>query len=239
MTEPDHAGDMAQKAAEALREEQMAEIVKANQPLELEDKVDVMAKIGTGLFSRLEFKWRDSDERVLNQVRAATNAMYVKLFAEAFAVVDDLYAAIRKPKFNDHGVVVVDSEGRMVWEVDEHTGQPLEDWESLDGLDIERCLFRLARLRMNVAAQVNELLMEAMFAKKIHTDTYDDAYVAMLDGTIQDRTSKANRKSREDNYHAFFRYVLWSQGDAFLRELKNFQWVLEKTRDWRIRSQWR
>jgi len=231
-------GDKAAEVAEALRAEHMAQIESGAVVLDKNDAHNVMMTEKKGIFSRVEFKWRDSDKLMLEQIRAAANSAFVELFDDAITLLDNLYAELRVPATNEHGVVRRDDKGRTVWELDARTNQPLERWEQLTGQDIEQCLFDLTRLRFTAVPQVNELLLEAMFAKRISADSYDDHYMAMIDGTIQDKSSRASRNSRQDTYHAFFRYWLWSQGDVFLRELSNFQRVLERVRDWEVRGSW-
>lgn len=235
-----HVGDKAAEVAEQLRADHEAalKLKPEDEVLGKDEPSNVMMTRKQGMFSKVEFAWRDSDQRTLDQIRAAVGSMFMGLFDDAITLLDNLYCQLRTPRVNAHGVPMVGADGRYVWETDDK-GEPVERWENLTGEDIEHCLFDLARLRMSVAPKINELLMEAMFAKRIQVDAYDDAYGSMLDGTVSDKTASANRKSRQDNYHAFFRYWLWSQGDTFLKELANFQRLLERTRDWNVRSQWR
>lgn len=231
--------DMATQVAEELRAQHIAEVESGNRVLNDDDEA-VTAQHGPrrSLLTRIEFRWRDSDRLALEQVQAAANRVFLELFDDAITVLDRLYATLRVPEQNEHGVVRKDAQGRPIWRLDDY-GQPVELWSQLTGDDIERCLLDIARLRFSATPQVNNLLAAALFAKRISTDVYDDAYIAMIDGTIQDKTSKANRKARSDSYHAFFRYVLWSQGDVFLREIHNFQRLLERVREWQTRAQWR
>lgn len=234
----EHVGDMAAKVAEELRAEQTKELDEGTRVLTPDDGHNVMMTTKRGLFSKVEFKWRDSDKLILEQIRASADQMFVHLFDDAIGLLDRLYESLRVASVNAHGVMRVDSKGRTIWETDNH-GQPIERWDQLTGDDIERCLLDLTRIRFSVVPKVNDLLMEAMFAKRISTDSYDDAYIEMIDGTIGDKNAKANRKSRQDTYQAFFRYWLWTQGDVFLKELSNFQRVLERVRDWEVRGSWK
>lgn len=231
-----HLSDMSDKAGRALQEEH--ERIVAERPVPFDDDPKVMERKGVGIFSKLKFEWRDSDKMILDQIRTAADAAFMEAFRDSIAVMDRLYESVRVPEHNAHGVVTLDANGRTVWQTDSN-GKYLEDWDNLTGQDIEQCLFDISRIRLYVAPQVNELLMEAMFAKRIHTDQHDDAYIAPVQGTVADRTAIANRKSREDNYQAFYRYWMWSQADTFLKELWNVQRMLERMRDWGVRSQWR
>ena len=59
---------------------------------------------------------------------------------------------------------------------------------------------------------------------------------SVMVGTQGDRQAKANTVSRPDRYHAFFRYVLWSHADVFLREINTFAARLKDVRYWRVNS---
>lgn len=229
-----HVGDIADKAGQALQEEHQR--IVNERPLPFEDDVNVMEKKSVGAFSKIKFEWRDSDRMILDQIRAAANRGFLEAFHDCIDVLDRFYESVRVPEVNAEGIIKLDPDGRPIWQKDEHD-RYLEDWDNLTGQDIERCLFDLARIRLYVAPQVNDLLMEAMFAKRIQTDIHDDAYLGPVEGTVADRTAKANRKARQDSYHAFYRFWLWKQGDTFLQELTNTQKMLEKLRDWGIRSQ--
>ncbi|QGJ94944.1 hypothetical protein SEA_REDWATTLEHOG_84 [Gordonia phage RedWattleHog] len=229
-----HIGDIADKAGRELQEEH--ERIVSERPVPFDEDPKIMEKKGVGVFGKLKFEWRDSDRMILDQIRAAAQRAFIEGFGDSLRVLDRLYEAVRVPEANEHGVVKVDQDGRPVWQTDSD-GRYLEDWDNLTGQDIERCLFDLSRIRLYVGPQVNELLMEAMFAKRIHRDIHDDAYLGPVQGTVADRTAQANRKSRQDDYQAFYRYMLWSQGDTFLKELGNMQRTLERFREWGIRGQ--
>lgn len=229
-----HLGEISDKAGRQLQEEH--ERIVNERPIPFDEDPKVMERKGVGIFSRIKFEWRDNDRMILDQIRAAANRGFIEAFHDSIDVLDHLYEAVRVPEVNAEGVVKLDADGRPIWQKDSRD-RFLEDWDNLTGQDIERCLFDLARIRLYVAPQINELLMEAMFAKHIHKDIHDDAYLGPIEGTVADRTAKANRKARQDDYQAFYRYWLWAQGDIFLKELTNTQKMLERLRDWGIRSQ--
>lgn len=230
-------GDLAAEAATELQNEHMEKFLEDGNVVNYGDDDDVMTREKRrGPFAKLTFRWRPSDQMLLEQIRAGASVAFAELFEDAIVIIDNLYRSMRRPVLNSHGVPVRDDVGRAVWETDER-GRIIHDWDLLTGQDIEEALVQIARLKLVASPRVNNLLMDALLAKRIHQEKRDDEYVAMIDGTIDDKNAKANRKSREDNYHAFFRFWLWSQGDVFLKELGNFQRVLERVRDRRIYNQ--
>lgn len=234
---PKDIGDLAAEAAIELQNEHMEKFLEDGKVVNYGDDDDVMTREKRrGPFAKLTFRWRPSDELLLEQIRAGASVAFAELFADSIKIIDKLYSAIRVPAVNSHGVNRFDENGRIIWETDER-GEVIHNWDQLTGQDIEEALVQISRLKLVASPRVNNLLMEALLAKRIHQEKRDDEYTAMIDGTIDDKNAKANRKSREDNYHAFFRFWLWSQGDVFLKELGNFQRVLERIRDRRIYNQ--
>lgn len=227
-------GDLATQLSEELREEHEKAI--GEDPALLRQDEDVMLESKRSILARINFRWRPSDQLLLDRIRIAADGIFDELFSGTVKVLDNVYASVREIELNNYDIPRTDERGRPIWKRDER-GNYIENWNNLDGSDIDRALFDLARIRLLAAPKVNELLMDALFAKRLYTDAKDDAFAEMIDGTIQDKTSSANRKVRQDNYHAFFRFVLWSQGDVFLKEIANLQRILERVRDQRIYSQ--
>lgn len=111
-----------------------------------------------------------------------------------------------------------------------------EHRDQLTGQEIEEMLFRLSRLRFVLMPEVNQLLLDAIYAKHVSEDHYQDHWGDILDGTQGDKSAKASRESREDKYHAFFKFHIYSTADTFMKELNNFQRLLERIRDWQVRG---
>ncbi len=227
----DHEGDMAEAVSRRLHSEHLEAIAAAGDTFA--DEEPVMVANVKALFDRITFRWRADERSQLDRIRAAADTIVKDMFVDAYGAMDDFFAEVRVPEVNEHGVVLHDQDGRIVWRCDDR-GDPIEDWSCMTGQDIEACLFRLSRIKLSVASQVHELLMEAVFAKHVHDDQYQEAYAEMLDETIPGRNAYASRKTRQDKYHAFFRYYLWSTSKVFLDEVTNFCRLLERVRYWRI-----
>ena len=224
-------GDLATQVALQLQDEHLALIERGEDVVNEEEPM--RSELRRSIFSKIEFRWRTSDQRILDQIRAASDRAFKELYDEAITAMDNIYASLRVPEVNDHGVVQKDSAGRVLWQKDSR-GNEIENWGQLTGDDLEKCLFDLTRLRLVLAPQLSELLLEAVFAKHIADDAHQDAYAELLDDTIPGRTAYASRKSRSDKYHAFYLYWVYHQADAFMKELVNFCRILERIRYWRI-----
>ena len=225
-----YLGDLAETVARRFHAEASAPVAEASALTE-----EAALQSDNSLFQKIRFSWRPEDRAVLEQIRVAADAMFNEAFATAISVVDEFYLQLRVPQLRN-GVVVRDAGGRPVWETDEN-GSPVERWSLLTGQDIEFTLANLQRLRFSVASQVNQLFLEALYARHVASDVYDDEWGKVMEGTQGDRQARSNRESRVDRYGAFFRFYLYSTAKTFLDELDKFAKVLTNVRYWSIRSQ--
>ena len=129
------------------------------------------------------------------------------------------------------------ADGRTVWETDER-GNPIERWDQLTGQDVEYTLVNLERLKFSLSPQVNQLMLEALYARHVAGDVSRRglgrrSWMAPR----ATRPSKSNRESRVDRYHAYFRFYLYSVADTFLKEVNAFIKHLENIRYWQVRTQ--
>lgn len=228
-------GDLAAQASEKLQKEHQAGIDSGT--IAVKEDQEVMHKEGKSILSKIRFSWRTEDKLIIEQLKAGANSAFLELYDQAFDQLDSFYDFVRTPMLDRNGKPQRDIDGRIVWEKDSR-GMVRQDWTRVTGQDIETILYNLQEVKLYVAPRLNELLLEAMMAKHVYDDQHAEAYSSVVDGTIGDRTAKANRVARTDKYAAFFRFWLWSSGDSFMKELNNFQRLLEKTRDWQIRSEW-
>lgn len=232
MTQP-RDGDLAAQVSRQLQREHVDKIIATGDEI-VDQESPMVRDTRRSIFGKIEFKWRASDEKILDQIRAGTDTLFSHLYADMKIIIDDFYAEMRVPEVDpDTGVVKRDAGGRVVFQKDSN-GKEIENWSQMTGQDIETALLNVERLKLDLAPRVNALLNEAVFAKHIADDAHQDAYLELIEGTVGDRNAHASQKSREDKYHAFYRYYLWSNAETFMKELANFTRVLERVRFWRI-----
>ena len=181
-------------------------------------------RASTSLFTKIRFSWRPEDKAILERIRIAADSQFQEMCESFINAIDGFYSSLWVPEQRL-------PDGRTVWKTDQH-GNPVEDWSQLTGQDIEQTLMNMQRIKLQVAPMVNELFLNALYARHVASDTYDDTWTSVLDGTQGDRTARSNRESREDRYHAYFQYYLWSTANTFVNEVTNFMVRLEKIRDW-------
>lgn len=223
---------MARSVARKLQSQHLEKVHAEGAPMV--DQEPVMIAESASLFSRITFRWRPDEQDHLDRIRASVDSMVAHLYEDAKNVIDDFYAELRIPETDpETGILVRDQNNRVVWRTDSR-GREVEDWDQMTGQDIERALLQLTRLKMEIAPRVNELLLEAVFAKHIYDDQYQDAYSELVEETIPGRQAYASRKTRQDKYHAYFCYYLWSSAKTFKEEVDNFCRILERVRYWRV-----
>ena len=221
--------DVALEHARKLRKQYEAELAEMPEgEREALEGHRVMMKEGKGLLAKLRFEWRPEDQATLEQIRRSMTVLYEEMFSDVFEVIDSLYAGMRVPVTDSAGQPVVES-GRVQFQTDER-GNYVERWDRLTDDEIEDAIFRLGELRLTLAPRVNALLMEALFAKYRAQDEWDDTYTSILEDTVPGRTAKANKKSRNDRYHALYLNWIYTSAESFFREVVAFQRTLDNMR---------
>jgi len=217
--------DIAAQVAEDLRLEHEGSI--EDPEVFLDEKDDLEFNARKSIFQKIQYKWNNSDQLILEQIEAGASTLFEQEFADFIRVLDEFYSELRRP-LDRNG-----PDGRPLWELGED-GKPIEDWTQVTGQDIDKVLLDLQRLKFVLAPKVNKLLLQAVYAKYVYGDKHDDSYYSIMDGTQLDKTARANQKARQDKYQAFFRYYLFRSSDVFMKEIDNFMRLLTKMRDWGI-----
>lgn len=227
---PKSLGDLGERIAQQITTETSAPVQEAAAITE-----EAALKADNDLFTKIRFSWKPEDRAALDRIRIAADAVFEEGFSDSIKVMDDFFLQLRIPEHRE-GIVIRDASGRPVWKKDEQ-GHFIEDWNQLTGQDVEYTLAKLSELRMVVSSQVNRLMLEALYARHAASDVYDDTWGSLMDGTQGDRTARSNRASRQDRYHAFFRFYLYSVTDTFLKEITGFIKLLGDVRYWQVRTQ--
>ena len=212
------AADYLSQFEDQLTEEELA--IDQAGPMEQSQKA--------ALFKKIEFRWRPSDRKLLEAIRASVDATFTQMFSTAFDIIDEFYNKVR---ISEHKT---DGDGRPVWR--KENGRFVEDWSQLQGPDITQAIFNLQRVMFAIADQQAQLLNEAIQAKHAEDDQRNSAWLDIYDGTVGDRNAKASTMTVQDKYHAFFRYALYQRSQAFTKELNRFMTLLEKMKYWEIQD---
>lgn len=222
--------DLAGSKVKELQEEALH---KLQQDFNPDDNQEEVLSFYTKLYKKINFEWKPADQNALIQLREAAEEVIAFSFVNIIGVLDRFYDTFRVAELNHADLPVLDAHGRVKWKLDK-VGRPVEDFSSLNGQDIEKCLLDIARERVEVSQAVSELFLEAIFAKFSFDDEYRSKYDALMDGTINDKDARAKRDTINAKYFAFFRYYLWYRASAFDKEIGELVRLLERIRQWRI-----
>lgn len=228
MTEP--LGDLAERVAKKMVTDVSAPVQEA---AAITEESALLAD--NNIFTKIKFSWSPEDRAILERIRMSADAIFEEAFTASIEAIDWFYLQLRVPKTKE-GQVLTGADGRTIWETDQF-GRPVEDWNQLTGTDVEKTLADLARLRFYVAPQVNQLMLDALYARHTAQDTHDEAWAGLMDGTQGDKSARSNRDSRVDRYHSYFRFCLYSVAKTFLDEIDAFTKLLTNVRYWGVRSQ--
>jgi hypothetical protein len=182
---------------------------------------------------KIAFQWKDYDRSTLDQIKSASAIASNEILGHLLRTVDSFYATFRAPRVRASGATVLDANGRIVFERDEND-RYIEDFSALTGQDVEEAILKLQRDKIDAAQRINDLFLEALFAKHIYDDEYNARYEALLDGTINDRSARANRDTKQAKYFAFFKFYTYQQCDVLFAEVSNLLRILERVRQWRV-----
>ena len=222
-------GDLADQIASQLTVDTCAPVEEASAITE-----EAALQAQNSMFpQKIRFTWRPEDRAVLDQIRGQAEITFAEIFNTAIELIDGFFASLWVPEVDGNGVMRRYADGRPVWKRGPDN-KPVENWDQLTGQDIEQTLMDLQRVKLEIVPAVHQLLLEALYARHVASDIYDEAWGSVMEGTQGDRTARSNRESRTDRYHAYFRYVLWSTANVFLQEVTAFMRRLERIRGWQL-----
>jgi hypothetical protein len=171
-------------------------------------------------FSRMRIDWRGDDAAMMQRIKSTVEGAILNHFADAYAVMNDLYDVVREPVVNEAtGEVAVDQFG-FVQHQRSPTGAFIEDWSRLTTRQREDFLYRITTALFAWEQRAADLWGEAMFAKAIWTERFATEYDRPQGrATVEARTALANMGSAEDRYFAIFTSMLSRKADAVVRTM--------------------
>jgi hypothetical protein len=223
---PSWPGDLAVQLAHEFQDKWLATL-DADMLEKLDEVEDLAKEKRRSIFTRMDFRWRPADAQLLEQVRLSAKMTLNDLYQAAMRIQDEFYAEMRVPVLNAHGVPIIDSDGRQVWERDSH-GNYVESLDQITGQDVEKAILDMGRVRFVVASLHAQLLSDAILARHLYDDRYQAGYESLVEGTQGDRNAKASRESRRDKYKAYFHWHLYQCSNVFLTEINSFIRLLDR-----------
>lgn len=170
-------------------------------------------------FSRMKLDWSGDGRAMMDRIKSAVDGAILRHFADAYAVMSDVYDVVREPAVNETtGEIQRDPFGFVIWRRSP-TGAYMEDWSRLSIRQREDFLYRITTALFEWEQRAADLWGEAMFAKAIWQENFATAYDKPYSGTIEDRTARGNIESSEDRYFAIFLSLLSRRADSIVRTM--------------------
>jgi len=169
-------------------------------------------------FARMKLGLSQEDREVMDRVHGLVNQRIDTVFADAFAIMHELFDLVRERVPEDGGI---DEFGLPVWKRTE-SGMFMEDWSRLTSRQREHYLYLITTRLFEWTQQQTESWAEAMFAKAAWEASFSAGYES-LDGskpTIGDREARGRLQSLEDKYYAIFVTYLSRKADAVVKTME-------------------
>lgn len=211
--------DEARKTEEAVR----AIAQQAEEPMEVELHDDRIRAFSRSALARMVTRGPDPElRRVLEDLEALADREILKLFGNAYQVMNDLYGVVRVPRTDKDGVILTDQYGFPFWEVNE-SGYPIEEWDRLGYKERQDFLFRITTNLFSWEQSAAILRGNSQYAKAVWeaavAQGYEDSRTSGTKTTIEDRIQAARLASRDERLEGIFYTVLSHRADALVRSL--------------------
>lgn len=212
--------DQDRKTEEIIRE--MSK--KADQLMDVEMHDDRTRTFSSPSLARMAVRGPDPElERILERLNEMADREILKLFGNAYQIMNDLYAVVRIPQHHvDTGEVLTDKYGFPIWEIND-SGYPIEEWDRLGYKEREDFLFRITTNLFAWEQAAATLRGNSQYAKALWENAlsqgYEDARLGGARTTVEDRTQAARLASRDERLEGIFYTVLSHRADALARSL--------------------
>lgn len=126
-------------------------------------------------------------------------------YSQAFALESGLLAKVR-------------SQANGMW-LQNPDGSFVEDWSRIDLKTMENFIQAASAEAFFATQKVIGNYAEAVFAKYTYDDAYEDEYVRILHGTINDKTAKAKRRTQKERWIALYKTLYYKRAKEVVDKL--------------------
>jgi hypothetical protein len=206
-------------AAEETARDLGAELDK---PIEPELPDERKRKFATAGQSRMRVDWRPEQRSELNQMHLVVQRRLTDNFADAFALLVELWSLVREPVRVDGEVLRDKMTGMPEWRRTPSGGY-IEDWGKLNVRERERFLYQLTTRLAIWEQRATEAWYESMYAKVTWEMSFSDGF-ERLEGTMKDtveaRTARGKLVAREDHFFAILSTYYSRKAEALVRSME-------------------
>ncbi len=173
-------------------------------------------------FARMKLSMSREDREVMDRVHAVVNRQIDERFADAFAIMHELYDRVRDRETDEvTGADLFDDFDLPIWRRSP-SGMYVEDWSRLSAKEREHYLYLITTRLFEWTQQQAESWAEAMFAKAKWEMSFAAGYESLEGGkpTIGDRENRGRLESQEDRYYAIYVTYLSRKADGVVRSME-------------------
>lgn len=208
--------DVARQAQVVIREESR----EADSTSEVKVHEDHTREMRTPGFSRMRTEWGGAEGAHVAALRAIVDGQMLRLFSDAYVIMNDLWDIVRQPCHTAEGEVITDAHGFPIWARTE-SGAFIEDYSNLGIRQREDFLFRITTSIFEWKQTAADLWGDAMFAKAIWEENFAHGFVDPVGRlTVEDRTQRARVAATQDRYFAIFQSLMSRKADAIVSSME-------------------
>lgn len=191
-------------------------------------EVDTAFEIEKFFRERFRFEPLADEARIMLRIEEVSERLAAEMFGEAEQALERFYASVRTPETEviDGERVTTVRDGKIVWRKDE-TGRFIEDWDRLEGIELEATILALQRVILTVSDEVSKLYGRALVADKVRDDAWAEFYRKPIEGTKDDRAAYATLHTREPRWYFYACFLVHRRLSDKLQEMKETKKTLE------------
>lgn len=178
-------------------------------PNDLKDNSDTLKFLSQGL------KLAPSPEEgnIIQQIESKVKEIEEDLFTESMQAIQSFYDSVTERDID---------------------GKETRNWNNLTGQDCEEVLWALNYELIRANDEVSKLYNLAQFGYNVWDDIYYEAYSKPVEGTQNDRTAYAKKRTKEERYYYMYCYWVHKRVKDKLDSIKQIKRDIEQTLQRRV-----
>jgi hypothetical protein len=192
----------------------------AETPAEVDIAPDRTRENRTPNFSRMRVEWHREDASVMGEIHDTIERVMLQTFADAYAVMSEVFDVVRDPVRDAGGAAVLDGHGFICW-ARGPSGNYREDWSRLGVREREHFIYKISTSLFDWKQRAADMWGEAMFAKAQWEERFALGFES-LEGrsTVDARQQRGRLASQEERYFGIFKSILSRKADALVSSLE-------------------
>lgn len=207
---------MEQRQEEANKA--LADIAKRDEEVTAEVPIEPSRKFRSPGFARMPLEWSPQDAAVKDRAKRVAEERLQETFADAYAIMHDLFLLVRVPEVTPDGEIIRDEFGWPKWQRTA-SGAWVEDFTKLTHRDQEDFLFKLTTRMFAWEQLAADAWGEAMFARGKWEERFSIKFIAPMEGTVQDRTAAGRVGASDERYFGMLCALYSRKADALVRAM--------------------